>query len=530
MKPNCKIDRELTDLIERWQIGDLDDESRSRLTERLEADPCARRAFVEASSMEAMLHIEYPDSVLHLPERQVIWFRKPGIWLTAAASIALLAGVVAVLKTPERSVETLVVSTEPASANLSDGSPGTQFIASTPIARVNRTKEIILAPESIPIADGTLVPPGTIKLSSGTLELTFFSGARVTLEGPCELRLKSDFRASLVQGRLTADVPPQATGFTIHTPSGQLRDLGTAFAVAVNQKGDADVHVLDGKVEAFPRGGGSLVTLSGSQASRLSSGKLTPIDFHADGWPVRPDSKDSSKFPKSVHWSLDRFEMDESLDSSGAHPLWMRSTAIADSEASNRLHRGVSGQALSFNGKDQYAESTYRGISGSKPRSVALWVRIPPDASYAYPNGIVSWGTHQLSRKWQVCWNNGDQGTVGALRVEFGDGYLIGTTDLRDGLWHHLTVVFLGGIGSDVASHVKLYVDGRLETLSGRKSQFIRTDTESPQAIALTLGRWLGNWPGKEPFFFNGSLDEIFVFEDALTPAQVAKLALRGMQ
>nr|MCU0750926.1 LamG domain-containing protein [Akkermansiaceae bacterium] len=359
------------------------------------------------------------------------------------------------------------------------------FIESTPIARVTSMNGASFGDGSMKVEDGGLLPPGTIELKSGKLELTFFSGARVSIEGPSLFQLKSDFRATLV-------------------------------------------HVLDGKIEAAPRGGNSFVTLSGNQASRLSRGKLTPIAFLADGWPARPDSQETRGFPGSVHWSFDRFQVDETLDSSGVHPLWLRSSAADRPDASARLQRGMRGQALTFNGVDEYAESTYRGVSGNQARSVALWVRIPPEASHAYPNGIVSWGTYEQSRKWQVCWNNGDQGTVGALRVEFGDGYLIGTTDLRDGLWHHLSVVFLGGDGSDVASHVKLYVNGRLETLSGRKSQFIRTDTESPQAIAVTLGRWLGNWPGKEPFLYHGALDEVFIFEDALTPAQVARLAGDG--
>ncbi len=67
--------------------------------------------------------------------------------------------------------------------------------------------------------------------------------------------------------------------------------------------------------------------------------------------------------------------------------------------------------------------------------------------------------------------------------------------------------------------------DGRLENLSGRRSQFIRTDTESPQAIAVTLGRWLAYQPGKAPFCFRGSLDEIHIFEDALRLDQITDLA-----
>jgi hypothetical protein len=525
MSPTPPSDRELADLIDRWQLGDLDHDARIRLVEWLDDDPSARRAFIDAAKLEAMLHIEYPDSVVHFPRQKVSWFRQSKVWLATAAAIALLAAVASIPRGRGGSAGSDQTARSQASE---EREQGTQFIESTPIARVTSAKSAAFQNGSMTVVDGGLVPPGNIKLKSGKLELTFFSGARVVIEGPCSFQLKSDFRATLTRGRLTADVPPQAVGFTIHTPSGQLRDLGTAFAVAVSDSGEADVHVLDGKVGAAPRGENAFVTLSENQAARLSNGELTPIDFLADGWPERPDSRDQDEFPGSVHWSFDRFDLDESMDASGVHPLWLRCAGNRTPNPSTRLQRGVQGQALGFNGVDEYAESSYRGVSGNRPRSVAFWVRIPPDASYTYPNGIVSWGTHKQSRKWQVCWNNGLQGTVGALRVEFGNGYLIGTTDLRDGLWHHLAVVFLGGDGSDVASHVKLYVDGRLETLSGRRSQFIRTDTESPQAIAVTLGRWLGNWPGKDPFHFHGALDEVYIFEDALTPAQVSKLAAVG--
>jgi hypothetical protein len=524
MNPTPGTDRELAELIDRWHLCNLDGDARARLVERLERDPAARGAFVEAATLEAMLHFEYPDAVAHFPEKPVSWFRQPAVWF-AAASVALLAGAVVIYGNRGAGGDSTPVEVSRGAVDAGSQSQGTQFIESTPVARVSSMRDIVMAPGSLPVGEGALVPPGSIRLESGKVELTFFSGARVALEGPCDFELKSDFRATLVHGRLTTDVPPQATGFTIHTPSGQLRDLGTAFAVSVDRRGDADVHVLDGKVEAVPRGATSLVTLTGNQASRLTGGKLLPIHFLANGWPDRPDSRESPDFPASVHWSFDRFEQGRSMDAGGVHPLWLRGRNTAAGGQTNRLQQGVKGRALNFNGVDQFAESTYRGVSGNKPRSVAFWVRIPPDASYAYPNGIVSWGSHKQSRKWQVCWNNGDQGTVGAPRVEFGDGYLIGTTDLRDGLWHHLAAVYLGGTDSDVASHVKLYVDGRLETLSGRRSQFIRTDTKSPQAIAVTLGRWLGNWPGKEPFYFRGSLDEVFIFENALTPAQVAKLA-----
>jgi ferric-dicitrate binding protein FerR (iron transport regulator) len=520
MNTPAKPDLELADLIACWHDGELTAEQRSRLVARLETEPSARRAFREATRFEALLHLEFPDSVVHFPTPVRAWYRKPPVWLAAAACLVLAAGLASLWNGPA-DVAPVVVE---GPAGQSPQPEGSTLIASTPVARVTAMKDATSAPDAIQLAAGALLYPGTVQLESGTAELTFFSGARVTLQAPCKLLLKSDFRATLERGELTAEVPPHAIGFTIFTPGGQLRDLGTAFAIKVDGKGDADVHVLDGKVEAAPRGATSLVTLIASQATRIASGKLTPIRFEANGWPARPVTRQQAPLPASVHWSLDRFNGRQALDSNGIHPLWLKSTQRKNTPTS-RLHPGIKGQALSFNGASEYAESSYRGVSGSNPRTVALWLRIPPDASYSHPNGIVAWGSPHQSRKWQVCWNNGDQGTVGAPRVEFGDGYVIGTTDLRDGLWHHLAAVYLGGTDSDVASHVKIYVDGRLETLSGRRSQFIRTDTESPQAIAVTLGRWLAYQPGKAPFCFRGSLDEIHIFEDALTPDQITHLA-----
>lgn len=524
MHSSDKPDRELAELLASWHDGDLTNEQRERLTARLETEPSARRAFREATRFEALLHTEFPDSVVHFPTPAKTWYRRSVVWLAAAACLTLVAGLAMRFRGNDQQPRE-IVRTPMDDAEIRQ--TGSSLIKSTPVARVTSLRDASSEGNALQLTSGALLSPGTVQLTSGTAELTFFSGARVTLQGPCKLQLKSDYRATLLQGKLTAQVPRQAIGFTIHTPGGQLRDLGTAFAINVNGNGDADIHVLDGKVEAAPREAKSLVTLIGNQATRMAGGKLTPIHFHAEGWPARPITSEHQPLPNSVHWSLDRFDGEQSLDANSIHPIWMRSTTPGEI-GSDRLQSGVKGQALSFNGTSEFAESSYRGVSGNQPRAVALWVCIPPDASYQYPNGIVAWGTHQQSRKWQVCWNNGDQGTVGAARVEFGDGYVIGTTDLRDGLWHHIAAVYLGGTDSDVGSHVKIYVDGRLETLSGRRSQFIRTDTDSPQAIAVTLGRWLGIWPGKAPFYFRGSVDEVHIFEDALTPDQVADLAERG--
>lgn len=521
--------KECSELLDQWFLGELDEKSRIRMGELLQADPSFRRAYLEAICQEALMHEEFPDGVIHILPRREPWYRRASLWMGAAAALALASLITLWRPAPPATTvatdNTVQIPTPTEEAPESFRPAGTVLIQASPVARVTDVHEARLDGQDAGFGAGQLLPPGELRLDSGSVELTFFSGAKVNLQGPCVFHLKSDFRAALRSGRMTAEVPEQAIGFTIHTPTGIVRDLGTAFALEVQKNGVSDIHVLDGKVEASPRDSNAVVQISGNQASRLAGGKLTPIRFRAEGWPHRPRREDSSALPSSVHWSFDRFQGGETVDEGGVHPLWARVSPDDQAARPPQLEPGIRGNAIRFNGINEYAESSYRGVSGDKPRSVSFWVRIPPDAPYTYPNGIVSWGSVEDAKKWQVCWNNGDQGTVGALRVEFGNGYLIGTTDLRDGLWHHLAVVYLGGSGSDVASHVKLYVDGRLETLSGRRSQFIRTDTESPRSIAVTLGKWLGRWPGKEPFFFRGAVDEVRIHEQALTPGQIAAMA-----
>src|SRR5262249_23186245 len=94
-----------------------------------------------------------------------------------------------------------------------------------------------------------------------------------------------------------------------------------------------------------------------------------------------------------VHWSFDedggesiradfagkpRPPFDASLVASGP-------SALDDSRAEGRR-----AHALRFNGQF-YAKAKFPGISGSSPRTVAFWVKVPEDA--VTDAWMVSWGT-----------------------------------------------------------------------------------------------------------------------------------------
>ena len=95
----------------------------------------------------------------------------------------------------------------------------------------------------------------TITLSSGALQLLTPRGAEIVIEAPATFRFDSGERLHLLGGRLAADVPPAATGFTVVTPDGDAVDLGTRFGVDVPAEGHSEIHVFEGEVIATNVGG-----------------------------------------------------------------------------------------------------------------------------------------------------------------------------------------------------------------------------------------------------------------------------------
>ena len=79
-------------------------------------------------------------------------------------------------------------------------------------------------------------------------------GARVVIEAPAEFHFESAQRLHMGRGRLSADVPAGAKGFTVVTPSGDAVDLGTQFGVDVPASGAAEIHVFAGEVVAKASG------------------------------------------------------------------------------------------------------------------------------------------------------------------------------------------------------------------------------------------------------------------------------------
>ena len=99
-----------------------------------------------------------------------------------------------------------------------------------------------------------ILSPGPLRFGKGLLELEFYSGARLIVEGPAELELVSVDHVICRLGRVRAVVPAPAHGFRVVAPQFELIDLGTEFGLSVEANGESQVQVFDGEVELVPPG------------------------------------------------------------------------------------------------------------------------------------------------------------------------------------------------------------------------------------------------------------------------------------
>jgi hypothetical protein len=134
-------------------------------------------------------------------------------------------------------------------------------------------------------------------LASGLMEISYDTGAKVILQGPCVYEVASRTGGYLALGRVTARVETKAEGgrrktgaragdnpsplspllsslFSVRTPTAIITDLGTEFGVEVDQSGASQAHVFRGKVEIRAVDGNTKeVSLGANESARVNSAK-----------------------------------------------------------------------------------------------------------------------------------------------------------------------------------------------------------------------------------------------------------------
>lgn len=117
------------------------------------------------------------------------------------------------------------------------------------VATITRGAGVVWDGETNSAEIGATLASQWLRLKAGAVQIEFYDGARVILEGPASLKLVSSGMAQLEYGKLTAHVPEPAHGFKIETPDVTVTDLGTEFGLDREPNRPVKVQVFEGKVE-----------------------------------------------------------------------------------------------------------------------------------------------------------------------------------------------------------------------------------------------------------------------------------------
>lgn len=259
MKPP---DLEMRRLTDAWHDGTISPEEGVRLERRITTENNARDYFfgiaeIEASMAEAALLLprEIPD---HALARRTTG-RK---WGMAAVFVAgLFCGALALKSLP--SPQPAALATKAPSAVVT-GMLGVSWDGTSPGRSIT-------------------IPAGSAEsgIGAGLIELTFASGTRALIEGPASFQITGDNAIRLAHGKLVADVPKGAEGFSVTYPDGKIVDLGTEFGVEIARSGrSANFGVFRGEIEFHPANDAALaIHLPENHAILFENGSSTSVPF-----------------------------------------------------------------------------------------------------------------------------------------------------------------------------------------------------------------------------------------------------------
>ncbi|RBP37363.1 FecR family protein [Roseimicrobium gellanilyticum] len=360
------------------------------------------------------------------------------------------------------------------------------------------------------------------ELHAGTLSLITRRGAHVVIEAPASFRFESAQRLRISRGRLAADVPPSAKGFTVVTPSGDAIDLGTRFGVDVPAQGAAEIHVFQGEVIAKATGARQQQSLRGGDAVTMDQGSSTTRELRNAAF-IQPDEVSSLKAGLAAG---QRTRAEAALQQLREDPALI---ALMDFEAEampgEGVYRMVQGRwpgsrAPEFVQVGDHLKLDVGGDRSWPQLTLAAWVRIDrlgePYQSLLHTDG---WSKNNPG---QVHWMITQEavmrlaliGNTLAPGADERQGYPDSRTPVlpEQGRWMHVAVVY-----DSAKKSVRFYLNGRL-------------DKETRQEIAhpARLGpAQIGNWNQRDRKL-SGRVDELLILGRAMTDDEVHTLHTAG--
>lgn len=369
--------------------------------------------------------------------------------------------------------------------------------------------------------EGTPLRSGQVRFEAGVVEFLTAKGARLVVEAPAEVRFESADRLRVFRGKVAADVPPQARGFTVVTPNGDAVDLGTRFGVDVPSSGDAEVHVFQGEVITQAKGASTRQSLRTGEALAMHNGLSASREIRSAAF-IQPD--EMPQLSAGLAWGQ-RARSQASIRSLKSEPALIALLDFADHANLSGVFRMAQGRWPGSFAPEFVHQGDHLKLDVGADRvwpqlTLAAWVRLdqlgsPYHSLYhtdGWQNdtpGQVHWMlTHDSKMRLAL------RGNSLAPDSTEQHGYPDSSTSVlpQRGRWVHLATVY----DSDARS-VRFYLNGQF-------------DKETLQEVAhpARLGpAQIGNW-NRQDRKLSGRMDEFLLLGRALSDREIRELYLSG--
>lgn len=473
----------LDEQIQRYLDGLATAEEVQQLQNILLTQPDSRRLFADLANLDAALAEQAAgwESPVQPKSAKPLRTSISHLWLAAAAALALCI------------TGTWWQSNEAVHATVAHGIGSSVF------------------------SKGMQIQGATYEMEAGTVEFITARGAKVVIEAPASFRFENGQRLRLERGRVAADVPASAKGFTVVTPTGQAVDLGTQFGVDVPQQGQAEIHVFKGEVIAQSSKGGKRQSLKDGEAYSLQSGAGASREIRSAAF-IQPDELPSLQ---AALTSGQRARSDAAIAALRQDEALITLLDFEEDELPAGTFRMTQGRWPGSRAPEFVHMGDHMKLGAGAGRSwpqltLSAWVRLDrlgqPYQSLYHTDG---WDEDKPG---QVHWMiNRDSTMRLALKhntlapgVVEKQGFPDSLTPVlpEQGRWVHLAVVYDAPAGT-----VRFYLNGRF-------------DKETRQAAAhpAMLGpAQIGNWNSKDRKL-SGRVDELILLGRTMTDDEIRAL------
>lgn len=371
------------------------------------------------------------------------------------------------------------------------------------------------------LQEGAALRGESHEISAGTVALVSARGARIVIEAPAEFYFQSAQRLHMRRGRLAADVPPSAKGFTVITPTGDAVDLGTRFGVDVPATGSAEVHVFQGEVIAKASGAQSKQSLRGGDAVMFDPGANTSRELRSSAFIQHDEMRElSAGLAAGQRARADAVLAELKNDPALIALLDFESSAPLPGVCRHVQGRWPGSQAPEFVNEGDHLKLDVGGGRDWPQLTLAAWARIDrlgaPYQSLLHTDG---WSRNNPG---QVHWMINRDTTMRLALI--GNTLAPGSRE-RDGnpdslipvlpeqgRWVHLVTVY-----DSVAKTVRFYLNGQFDC-----------ETRLTVAHPARLGHaQIGNW-NQQDRKLSGRVDELLLLGRAMNDAEIHALHAAG--